>query len=216
MRHINASRPSAAIVVGVLALVAALAGTALAGSDATTSAPSKKKVKKIAKRQAKKQIKKLAPGLSVAHAETANTANTANSATQAQNAGTANRVRPVKVNFAASANAAPRTFLNQGGVRIRGDCEAGHARLTASSTANNGTLKLDFVDGDGNTSSSPALDFSPVTILTISTLAAEPNNALTITLTYRGAGGTTVSGEVLVAEGTGAAQCVIAGTLFVA
>ena len=58
--------PSPALIVAALALVAALAGTAVAGPDAGTSALSKKKVKKIAT----KQINKLAPGLSVANADT--------------------------------------------------------------------------------------------------------------------------------------------------
>jgi hypothetical protein len=74
MRQIRASRPSPTIVVAVLALVAALAGTAVAGPDASTSAISKKKVKRIAKKQATKQINKLARGLSVAHATTATSA----------------------------------------------------------------------------------------------------------------------------------------------
>jgi hypothetical protein len=65
MRQVGTSRPSPAIVIAILALVAALAGTALAGPDASTSALNKKKVKKIAK----KQVKKLAPGLSVANAD---------------------------------------------------------------------------------------------------------------------------------------------------
>ena len=56
---------SPAIVVAALALVAALAGTAIAGPDAHTRALSKKKVKKISK----KEIKKAAPGLSVDNAE---------------------------------------------------------------------------------------------------------------------------------------------------
>jgi hypothetical protein len=77
--------PSPAILIAVLALVAALAGTAVAGPDASTSAVSKKTVKKIAT----KQINKLAPGLSVASAETANTANTATTATTANTADTA-------------------------------------------------------------------------------------------------------------------------------
>jgi hypothetical protein len=67
MGPIRSSRPSPAIVVAVLALVAALAGTAV-GNDlvADTSALKKKKVKKIAR----KQVKKLAPELSVADADT--------------------------------------------------------------------------------------------------------------------------------------------------
>jgi hypothetical protein len=67
-------RPSPAIIVAVLALVAALAGTAIAGPNASTSAVSKKKVKKIAT----KQIKKLAPGLSVASATNADSAANSN------------------------------------------------------------------------------------------------------------------------------------------
>lgn len=72
------SRPSPAIVVAALALVAALAGTAVAGPDASTSAISKKKVKKIAEKQAINQINELAPGLSVANADTAASAVNAN------------------------------------------------------------------------------------------------------------------------------------------
>jgi hypothetical protein len=63
-------RTSPAILVAAVALVAAFAGTALAGSDAATSAINKKKVKKIAR----KQINQLAPGLSVDHANTADSA----------------------------------------------------------------------------------------------------------------------------------------------
>ena len=62
------SKPSPALIVAVLALVAAVAGTAIAGDDlgATTSKLTKKKVKKTAN----KQITKRAPGLSVANADT--------------------------------------------------------------------------------------------------------------------------------------------------
>jgi hypothetical protein len=59
------ARPSPAIIVAVVALVAALAGTAVAANPtATSSAINKKKVKKIAT----KQINKAAPGLSVDNA----------------------------------------------------------------------------------------------------------------------------------------------------
>jgi hypothetical protein len=58
------SRPSPALIVAILALVAALSGAAIAQPVANT-AVSKKKVKKIAK----KQINKLAPGLSVDNAD---------------------------------------------------------------------------------------------------------------------------------------------------
>jgi hypothetical protein len=70
MGKVGTVRPSPAIVVAVLSLIAALGGTAIAGTEATTSALTKSKVKKIAK----KQIKKLAPSLSVATANTAQNA----------------------------------------------------------------------------------------------------------------------------------------------
>ena len=59
--------PSPAMVVAVVALSLALVGSAVAGTSTLNKGVSKSKVKKIAK----KQIKKAAPGLSVAHADTA-------------------------------------------------------------------------------------------------------------------------------------------------
>jgi hypothetical protein len=56
MERITRSRPSPALIVGVVALIAALAGTAVAGPEATTSAVTKAKVKKIAKKQARKLL----------------------------------------------------------------------------------------------------------------------------------------------------------------
>jgi hypothetical protein len=76
-RRIRDGRPSPAIIVAALALVAALAGTALAGPQAGTSAINKKKVKKIATKQATKKINELAPGLSVAEAAKADVADNA-------------------------------------------------------------------------------------------------------------------------------------------
>jgi hypothetical protein len=56
MTRFKRSRPSPALVVGVLALVAALAGTAVAADPVATTSVSKKKTKKIARNQAIKQI----------------------------------------------------------------------------------------------------------------------------------------------------------------
>jgi hypothetical protein len=67
-------RPSPGVILGVIALVAALAGTAVASDPtATTSALSKKKVKKIAN----KRITKRAPDLAVASAVNADNATNA-------------------------------------------------------------------------------------------------------------------------------------------
>jgi hypothetical protein len=76
-------RPSAAFVVAVFALCFAIVGSAIAGTDSAKKALSKSQVKKIAKKQANKAIKKAAPGLSVAHATSADTATSATSATNA-------------------------------------------------------------------------------------------------------------------------------------
>jgi hypothetical protein len=81
----NGATPSPAMVVGVVALSLAVAGSAVAGTDGLNREITKSKVKKISKKQAKKQIEALAPGLSVANAE--NAANAANAATATQLAG---------------------------------------------------------------------------------------------------------------------------------
>ena len=52
--------PALAVALTVLALVGAVAGTAIAGPDAATSV-SKKKAKRIAKKAARKQVKKVLP-----------------------------------------------------------------------------------------------------------------------------------------------------------
>ena len=70
MRQSKASRPSPVFILAVLALVAAFAGTAIAGPDAISNKVTKSKVKTIAK----KQINKAAPGLSVAEAKKAGNA----------------------------------------------------------------------------------------------------------------------------------------------
>ncbi len=88
MHSILEQRPGPAFVVAVLALLAALMGTAAAGSATTSGAINKKKVKKIAT----KQINKLAPGLSVANATHAESADRATNADSATNAGDANTV----------------------------------------------------------------------------------------------------------------------------
>jgi hypothetical protein len=84
MRLSAGSRPSPAMIVAVVALSFALAGSAVAGTDALDKAINKSKVKKISKKQANKQINKKAPGLSVANAVNAE------NAVNATNAETAN------------------------------------------------------------------------------------------------------------------------------
>jgi hypothetical protein len=56
MRQLTRSRPSPALIVAVLALGLAIAGTAIAGPQAVLSGLTKSKVKKIAKRQATRAV----------------------------------------------------------------------------------------------------------------------------------------------------------------
>jgi hypothetical protein len=60
--------PSPALLVGVLALVAALAGTAIAGPGAVSSKLNKAKVKQVSQKQATKVLNKEEPTLDVASA----------------------------------------------------------------------------------------------------------------------------------------------------
>jgi hypothetical protein len=78
-------RPSAAFVVAVFALSFAIVGSAIAGTDSAKKALTKSQVKKIAKKQANTAIKRQAPGLSVAHATSADSATNATNATTAAN-----------------------------------------------------------------------------------------------------------------------------------
>ena len=100
----NRSRPSPAMVVAVVALSLALAGSAVAGTGALDKAITKSKVKQISKKQANKQIDKRAPGLSVANAVNAQ------NAVNAENAVTAGNGAVAYGNFAPSGAVRPGAF----------------------------------------------------------------------------------------------------------
>jgi hypothetical protein len=110
-RRVRDSRPSPGLLLAVLALVAALAGTAVAGPGASTSKITKKKVAAIADQE----INRLAPGLSVAHARSADTATNADHALSANTADSAD-----SATHATSADSATQATSAQsvGGVSI--------------------------------------------------------------------------------------------------
>ena len=85
MQKKSGRRPSAGVVIGIAALVLAIAGTAVAGSTFDRKL-SKTKVKAIAAQQ----VKNLAPGLSVESAKSADSAKAADSAKIATNILSAN------------------------------------------------------------------------------------------------------------------------------
>ncbi|HKJ37036.1 MAG TPA: hypothetical protein VKA36_10750, partial [Solirubrobacterales bacterium] len=129
---------SPALVVAVIALIAALAGTAVGGVAVTAlNKQEKKQVKKIAKqqgkrqgrKQAKRQITKREPDLDVRSALFAG---------QANGADTANGVRPVPVKFRRGPSSGPVQLLSAGGALVEGECDQfGRTLLTLTSTANN-------------------------------------------------------------------------------
>jgi hypothetical protein len=131
--------PSPAMIVAVIALCLGLGGAAIA-ADLT-----KPQVKKIAKKVANKQIKKKAPGLSVAHARTADSATTAQNATNASTVG-GNSI--TKISFLAPANTGSTELFNANGLRITASCDGSvRPQIEASATGTpQGVLK---VEGNG-------------------------------------------------------------------
>jgi hypothetical protein len=119
MSGIARRRPSPAIIVAVVALVAALAGTAVAGPGAETSKITKAKVKKIAN----KQINKRLPWKTADIADDAvTTPKLANGAVVAPKVGTINtrsvtQSVPDTEYFEATANCQSGEKLIAGGVR---------------------------------------------------------------------------------------------------
>src|SRR5829696_3267247 len=79
-------RPSPAMIVAALALIVALAGTAMAAPTAIKSILNKKEKKQV-KNIAKNQVNKLAPGLSVASAKNADAAKRSDTAANADSVG---------------------------------------------------------------------------------------------------------------------------------
>ena len=89
MHYIPRKRPSAAMIVAVIALALGLTGSAIAGGGIL----SKGKVRAVAN----KQISKRAPGLAVAAAKTAGTARSADTAKSADTAGRATNTHAAQV-----------------------------------------------------------------------------------------------------------------------
>ena len=138
MRHATRFRPSPAFVIAILALVAAVAGTAVAGPVANKGV-SKGKAKKIAD----KEIDKKAPGLSVSHA------GTADSATSANNANTVNNVKVSPINVSLSSGGNVSAF-NGSGLNIQIACTGAQLSAVATTTKQDSSIYTSLVDTDGN------------------------------------------------------------------
>ncbi len=155
MRHALGHRPSPAMVIATIALSLALAGTAIAGPEAITSALNKGKVKKIAKKQATKQIDKREAGLSVASAVTAGSAETAGSA-DSFGGMTATRIDPFTLT-----NGGSRELGTFGPFTLTASCAINQvatdvALVTITTNQNNSAFKGEDEEPDFDVGDTPA------------------------------------------------------------
>jgi hypothetical protein len=145
-------RPSASMVVAALALVLALAGSAIAGTDAATRKLSKAKISKIAKKQANGVLNVRAASLDVNSAKTAGaaqTAQTAQSAVDAENAAAVGGVRLVRLDYRGADQSAPQVIFDEGGLKITAECLAStEIAMTATTTENGSSIYASHVATD--------------------------------------------------------------------
>ena len=169
------SRPSPAMIVAVLALTLALAGSAIAAPDASLTALSKAQVKRIAKKVANKQITKRAPGLSVAHAKTADNATNAQNATNATNATNITGANSKNLPIAyGTATGGVTAVTGVGGTRTTSAASSGTGFRTitftgnfSGITANSITFVVNTPDSDAFTTCSGDNDTTTVTATTL-------------------------------------------------
>jgi hypothetical protein len=217
------------MVVAVAALVAAIGGTAVA-SVATISKLSKsekKQVRKIASAATNRSISSRAGGLSVAHARSADSAGSATSAdsaktaAQAGHAATADQatdaaavggVRTVKVDVSGSTDTT-RPILAEGGITMEAMCNAGQAEVVFKPTPGNGVLSVGRFKESGEVDNLLQRTFD--TQMSLSTVNFNNLRALTLAVDYVGTDGTTITGDIVMAQEGAIAPCVLGGTLFV-
>jgi hypothetical protein len=173
-------------------------GTAVGGVAVTSlSKKDKKQVTKIAKKQANKQIVSKAPGLSVARA------------TNAANADAVNDLSVERLFARVATNAATKTVLNTGGLRITLACPGGQLDIDGISQVNNSRILVRGVTGSefggADFDSGQSLNLGSVTFGHMFDLVfTQPN-------------GTTVNGRLMVDNppAYGFAGCTVSGVVTV-
>jgi hypothetical protein len=147
MKRLRRRKPSPAMLVAIVALVFALAGSTAAGV-ATISVLNKKEKKQV-RNIAKDEIGKAAPGLSVASAETANRANTANTADSATNAASVGGRTVSRIFATVPLGTTNQTIATLGPFTLRGSCDgSGNVEdLVLSPSTSDTDL---FAEGSGN------------------------------------------------------------------
>ena len=153
MRRLKGRRPSPAMTVAVAALLVALVGTAMAAPTAIRSVLNKQE-KKQTKKIAKNQVNKLAPGLTVARANTAGKADDAD-AVGGQSLGNISVARsatpgaqcdPQSTAFTACATV-NLTLPHEGRVLLLGT--AGQIAFTNANTAGDCLFQVDGTNSGG-------------------------------------------------------------------
>jgi hypothetical protein len=157
MTRTKRRRPSPAMIVAGLALIIALAGTAMAAPTAIKSILNKKEKKQV-KNISKNQVTALAPGLSVKHANTADTANKASDAdalggVELKNIAVARSDQPgaqcdPSSTTPITCTTVSMTLPHEGRVLLIGT--AGQIAFGAGQTAGNCLLRVDGVNSGGS------------------------------------------------------------------
>jgi ABC-type Na+ efflux pump permease subunit len=197
------------VVFGVLVLVIAVAGVAFGGSNGT----SQKKVKRIATQQ----INKLAPGLSVAHAGTADTAVHAGNASDAANAAKVDGADVCSTTFNVHADAEDHPLCAAGPLIVSARCNnqssTTQALIRVSSTQTDSWAFGTATDGGTVVAVGAPFLLTPETVVDVSDNSTAPTTAEggATTLSVGTADGATISGTFSVrADHTAANQ----GTCF--
>jgi hypothetical protein len=128
------------MVIAIVALIAALGGTAIAGGVLN-----KKKVNKI--------VTNRAPGLSVSHAKTAD------SATNANTANTVGGLHVVNFHLNGASPIANQKILDLNGLQLFASCASGSVTATAQTTVNGGEISA-WSDDASSTANAQAFDDS--------------------------------------------------------
>jgi hypothetical protein len=214
MRFLSRERPSASMVVACVAFSFALAGTAVAGTDAVTSRldkNEKKQVKRIAKKQANKEINAREASLNVNSAKTAATATNADNATNAANAANAGAVDGNVVRKVLLLRVPPVTdqqVLNVAGLQLDLTCAAGTEDLDATTTTPDSEISVTRQDAGGGAPTGVIADsFGPGDTVEV----GQDTSDDVINLRFTGGDGRVAVAELVTDDDIGANSCVVSG-----
>ena len=207
--RIKRGKPSPAMLVAIVALVAALAGTAIGGVAITAlNKQEKRQVKRIAKKEAKTQGKKSNQKAKAAQASADAAQSSADTAGSSANQALS---RQETFSYAADATATTTTLFEGGGLRIEGRCPGADVEVDARSLADNSIIHLAtnvdvpdaYYDEDDDFDTD---DIEPLDVFDYA-------DGVQGTFTFRnGQDGTIVTATYLLEEGAGA-DCVAYGNL---